>query len=120
MIPCSAPLALPSPPRDLVYTPLLTAGSLQLLWRPPADTGGRSDVTYSVACERCEGGLCSLCGGRVRFEPAQTALRAPEVVVSELEPHVNYTFTVEAQNGVSQFSRKRAMASITTVLHFTG
>ncbi|XP_073808676.1 ephrin type-A receptor 2a isoform X1 [Danio rerio] len=114
--PCSS---LPSPPRDLVYTPLLTAGSLQLLWRPPADTGGRSDVTYSVACERCEGGLCTLCGGRVRFEPAQTALRAPEVVVSELEPHVNYTFTVEAQNGVSQFSRKRAMASITTVLHFT-
>uniref|UniRef100_A0A673G6M0 receptor protein-tyrosine kinase n=1 Tax=Sinocyclocheilus rhinocerous TaxID=307959 RepID=A0A673G6M0_9TELE len=114
--PCSS---LPSPPQNLVYTPLLTAGSLQLTWRPPADIGGRSDITYSVACERCEGGLCSLCGGRVRFEPAQTALKDPEVVVSELEPHVNYTFTVEAQSGVSQFSRKRATASITTVLHFT-
>uniref|UniRef100_A0A673GAX2 receptor protein-tyrosine kinase n=1 Tax=Sinocyclocheilus rhinocerous TaxID=307959 RepID=A0A673GAX2_9TELE len=109
--PCSS---LPSPPQNLVYTPLLTAGSLQLTWRPPADIGGRSDITYSVACERCEGGLCSLCGGRVRFEPAQTALKDPEVVVSELEPHVNYTFTVEAQSGVSQFSRKRATASITT------
>uniref|UniRef100_A0A673GFD3 receptor protein-tyrosine kinase n=1 Tax=Sinocyclocheilus rhinocerous TaxID=307959 RepID=A0A673GFD3_9TELE len=116
--PNSAP-SLPSPPQNLVYTPLLTAGSLQLTWRPPADIGGRSDITYSVACERCEGGLCSLCGGRVRFEPAQTALKDPEVVVSELEPHVNYTFTVEAQSGVSQFSRKRATASITTVLHFT-
>uniref|UniRef100_A0A673GEC2 receptor protein-tyrosine kinase n=1 Tax=Sinocyclocheilus rhinocerous TaxID=307959 RepID=A0A673GEC2_9TELE len=111
--PCSS---LPSPPQNLVYTPLLTAGSLQLTWRPPADIGGRSDITYSVACERCEGGLCSLCGGRVRFEPAQTALKDPEVVVSELEPHVNYTFTVEAQSGVSQFSRKRATASITTVV----
>uniref|UniRef100_A0A673MBG1 receptor protein-tyrosine kinase n=1 Tax=Sinocyclocheilus rhinocerous TaxID=307959 RepID=A0A673MBG1_9TELE len=109
--PCSS---LPSPPQNLVYTPLLTAGSLQLSWRPPADTGGRSDITYSVACEHCEGGLCSLCGGRVRFEPAQTTLKDPEVVVSELEPHVNYTFTVEAQSGVSQFSRKRATASVTT------
>uniref|UniRef100_A0A673GD84 receptor protein-tyrosine kinase n=1 Tax=Sinocyclocheilus rhinocerous TaxID=307959 RepID=A0A673GD84_9TELE len=113
--PCSS---LPSPPQNLVYTPLLTAGSLQLTWRPPADIGGRSDITYSVACERCEGGLCSLCGGRVRFEPAQTALKDPEVVVSELEPHVNYTFTVEAQSGVSQFSRKRATASITTWASF--
>uniref|UniRef100_A0A672N940 receptor protein-tyrosine kinase n=1 Tax=Sinocyclocheilus grahami TaxID=75366 RepID=A0A672N940_SINGR len=114
--PCSS---LPSPPQNLVYMPLLTGGSLQLTWRPPADIGGRSDITYSVACECCEGGLCSLCGGRVRFEPAQTALKDPEVVVRELEPHVNYTFTVEAQSGVSQFSRKRATASITTVLHFT-
>lgn len=93
---------------------------MKLTWRPPANTGGRSDITYSVACERCENGLCSLCGGRVRFEPAQTALKDPEVVVSELEPNVNYTFTVEAQNGVSQFSRKRATTGITTVLHFTG
>lgn len=114
------PLALPSPPRDIVYTPLLTAGSLQLNWRPPADTGGRGDITYNVACERCEGGLCLPCGGRVRFEPTQTALKDPEVVVSELEPHVNYTFTVEAQSGVSQFSREKVTASITTVLHFTG
>lgn len=119
-ITCFALLALPSPPQNLVYTPLLTAGSLQLTWRPPADTGGRSDITYSVVCERCEGGLCSLCGGRVRFEPAQMALKDPKVVVSELEPHVNYTFTVEAQSGVSRFSRKGATASITTVLHFTG
>uniref|UniRef100_A0A671P571 receptor protein-tyrosine kinase n=1 Tax=Sinocyclocheilus anshuiensis TaxID=1608454 RepID=A0A671P571_9TELE len=115
MDPNSAPCSsLPSPPQNLVYMPLPTAGSLQLTWRPPADIGGRSDITYSVACERCEGGLCSLCGGRVRFEPAQTALKDPEVVVSELDPHVNYTFTVEAQSGVSQFSRKRATASITT------
>uniref|UniRef100_A0A671NZK5 receptor protein-tyrosine kinase n=1 Tax=Sinocyclocheilus anshuiensis TaxID=1608454 RepID=A0A671NZK5_9TELE len=119
MDPNSAPCSsLPSPPQNLVYMPLPTAGSLQLTWRPPADIGGRSDITYSVACERCEGGLCSLCGGRVRFEPAQTALKDPEVVVSELDPHVNYTFTVEAQSGVSQFSRKRATASITTWVSF--
>lgn len=114
--PCSAP---PSPPQDIGYTSLLTAGSLQLTWRPPADTGGRTDITYSVACDRCEGGLCLPCGSRVRFEPTQTALKDPEVVVSELEPHVNYTFTVEAQSGVSQFSRQKATERITTVLHFT-
>ena len=54
------------------------------------------------------------------FEPANTALRSPEVTVSQLEPHINYTFTVEVLNGVSKLSRHRASASITTVLHFTG
>ncbi|KAG9276992.1 ephrin type-A receptor 2-like [Astyanax mexicanus] len=114
--PCTGP---PGPPEDLTFTPLLTVGTLQLTWRPPSNTGGRSDVTYNVGCERCDGAVCVPCGNRVRFEPSQTALPDPEVTVSELEPHINYTFTVEAFNGVSQFSRQRSSDSITTVLHFT-
>ncbi|XP_062853520.1 ephrin type-A receptor 2a [Trichomycterus rosablanca] len=114
--PCSGP---PGPPEDLTSNPLLTVGSVQLMWRPPANTGGRKDVTYNVLCERCNGALCVPCGGRVRFEPTPSALSEPEVTVSELEPHINYTFTVEALNGVSQFSRQKSVISITTVLHFT-
>ncbi|KAL7833053.1 hypothetical protein SRHO_G00300710 [Serrasalmus rhombeus] len=114
--PCSGP---PGPPEDLTFTPLLTVGSLKLTWKPPGNTGGRSDVTYDVKCERCDGATCVPCGSRVQFQSAHTALRNPEVTVSELEPHVNYTFTVEVLNGVSQFSRQKASASITTLLHFT-
>lgn len=110
----------PGPPEDLTSNPLLSVGSVQLMWRSPANTGGRKDVTYNVFCERCNGALCVPCGGRVRFEPTQTALSKPEVTVSAMEPHINYTFTVEALNGVSEFINKKSVASITTVLHFTG
>ncbi|XP_030634662.1 ephrin type-A receptor 2a [Chanos chanos] len=114
--PCSAP---PSPPLDLESTPQLVAGSVKLTWSPPQVTGGREDVTYNVLCERCAADECVLCGSRVRFDPGHTGLSEPSVTVSELEPHVNYTFTVEAHSGVSQYSQQRAAASITTVLHFT-
>uniref|UniRef100_A0AAY4C3M6 receptor protein-tyrosine kinase n=1 Tax=Denticeps clupeoides TaxID=299321 RepID=A0AAY4C3M6_9TELE len=112
--PCSAP---PSAPRDLITTPLSTAGRLQLSWRPPLLTGGRSDITYSVSCEHCSGAACAPCGEKVRFEPGAAALRDPTVTVSELELHLNYTFMVEAQSGVSQYSSQRASSSITTTLH---
>lgn len=88
-----------------------------MLWRPPADTGGRSDITYTVVCELCEGKACA---EKVRFDPSNSALKETRVTVSELEPHLNYTFTVEARSGVSQFSNKRAISSINTALHYTG
>ncbi|KAB5584046.1 hypothetical protein PHYPO_G00102890 [Pangasianodon hypophthalmus] len=114
--PCSSP---PTPPEDLKAAHRLTAGSVQLTWRPPSNTGGRTDIVYNVVCERCNGAICAPCGGRVRFEPTHTSLREPEVIVSELEPHINYTFKVEALNGVSHLSPQKSTASITTVLHFT-
>ncbi|KAG5274306.1 hypothetical protein AALO_G00134630 [Alosa alosa] len=113
--PCSAP---PSPPRDVVAT-ALSSSRLQLSWRQPQDTDGRSDLTYSVSCEHCEGGLCVPCGERVHFEPPASGLRDTIVMVSDLEPHLNYTFTVEAHSGVSRYSLERATSSITTVLHDT-
>ncbi|XP_029539767.1 ephrin type-A receptor 2-like isoform X3 [Oncorhynchus nerka] len=113
---CSAP---PSAPRDLASTTLSADGRLQLSWSPPLVTGGRRDICYSVVCERCTGALCVPCGEKVRFQPDPTDLQDTVVTVSQLEPHLNYTFTVEARSGVSQYSSQRPSSTITTALHFT-
>uniref|UniRef100_A0A8C7PWE2 receptor protein-tyrosine kinase n=1 Tax=Oncorhynchus mykiss TaxID=8022 RepID=A0A8C7PWE2_ONCMY len=113
---CSAP---PSAPRDLASTTLSADGRLQLSWSPPLVTGGRRDICYSVVCERCTGALCVPCGEKVRFQPDPTDLQDTMVTVSQLEPHLNYTFTVEARSGVSQYSSQRPSSTITTALHFT-
>ncbi|XP_065141885.1 ephrin type-A receptor 2 [Paramisgurnus dabryanus] len=111
---------LPSSPLSLVATTAqMPIGKLRLSWKPPADSGGRSDITYSVVCERCDGKSCQSCGEKVRFDPGNTDLKEAKVTVSELEPHLNYTFTVEARSGVSRFSNKRAVDSINTALHYT-
>uniref|UniRef100_A0A8C8FBB7 receptor protein-tyrosine kinase n=1 Tax=Oncorhynchus tshawytscha TaxID=74940 RepID=A0A8C8FBB7_ONCTS len=124
--PCSG---LPSAPRELVATTTqLAAGKLQLSWSPPEDTGGRSDISYSVECRRCEGTACQPCGEKVRLEPASSGLVDTRVAVSELEPHLNYTFTVEAHSGVSLFAsqgtprsnRPPSTSTLTTALHYTG
>uniref|UniRef100_A0A672ZYD9 receptor protein-tyrosine kinase n=1 Tax=Sphaeramia orbicularis TaxID=375764 RepID=A0A672ZYD9_9TELE len=114
--PCSAP---PSAPRDLTSTTLSTEGKLQLSWSPPLVTGGRSDLTYSVVCEHCEGMLCIPCSDKIRFDPGSTDLQDTAVVISDLDSHLNYTFTVEAHSGVSQYSSKRLTAVITTALDYT-
>lgn len=83
-------------------------------------TGGRSDLTYSVTCENCDGGSCVPCGEKIRYEPGSTDLDETTVVVTDLESHLNYTFTVETHSGVSQFGTERPTASITTALDYTG
>uniref|UniRef100_A0A8C7IJY5 receptor protein-tyrosine kinase n=1 Tax=Oncorhynchus kisutch TaxID=8019 RepID=A0A8C7IJY5_ONCKI len=123
--PCSG---LPSAPQELVATTTqLAAGKLHLSWSPPEDTGGRSDITYSVECRCCDGATCQPCGEKVRFEPASLGLMHTWVAVSELEPHLNYTFTVEAHSGVSLFAsqvaprsnRPPSTSTLTTALHYT-
>lgn len=114
--PCSAS---PSAPRDLTSITLSAEGRLQLSWSPPLVTGGRSDLTYSVACEHCDGASCIPCGEKVRFEPGPTDLQDTMVIVSDLDSHLNYTFTVEAHSGVSQFGTEKPSASITTALDYT-
>uniref|UniRef100_A0A674MNP6 receptor protein-tyrosine kinase n=1 Tax=Takifugu rubripes TaxID=31033 RepID=A0A674MNP6_TAKRU len=114
--PCSAP---PSAPRDLSSSALSAEGRLQLSWSPPLVTGGRSDLTYSVVCEHCNGGQCVPCGDKIRFEPGPAGLQDTLVVVTDLDAHLNYTFTVEAHSGVSQFSTEKAAASLTTALDYT-
>uniref|UniRef100_A0A8C8DBG1 receptor protein-tyrosine kinase n=1 Tax=Oncorhynchus tshawytscha TaxID=74940 RepID=A0A8C8DBG1_ONCTS len=107
--PCSG---LPSAPQELVATTTqLAAGKLHLSWSPPEDTGGRSDITYSVECRCCDGATCQPCGEKVRLEPASLGLMHTWVAVSELEPHLNYTFTVEAHSGVSLFASQVAPRS---------
>lgn len=98
---CTRP---PSVPQNLSFSVLGT--QLSLRWEPPADMGGRQDVRYSVWCSQCrgaavDGGPCQPCGGNVRFSPGATGLTVPAVRVNGLEPYANYTFNVEAQNGVS-------------------
>ncbi|KAJ8260211.1 hypothetical protein GJAV_G00178390 [Gymnothorax javanicus] len=113
---CSAP---PSAPLDLIAMTLSTAGKLELSWSPPAETGDRTDLEYSVTCEHCDDEACLPCGESVRFEPRPSGLHDTWVTVSELEPHLNYTFTVEARSGVSQFSSQRSTSVLTTALHYT-
>ncbi|KAG8007726.1 Ephrin type-A receptor 2, partial [Nibea albiflora] len=113
---CSAP---PSAPCDLSSTTLSAEGRLQLSWSPPLVTGGRSDLTYSVVCEHCDGASCLPCGEKIRFEPGPTDLKDTTVVVTDLDSHLNYTFTVETHSGVSQFGTEKPTASITTALDYT-
>ncbi|XP_054641178.1 ephrin type-A receptor 2a [Dunckerocampus dactyliophorus] len=113
---CSAP---PSAPRDLTSTTLSAEGRLQLSWSAPLVTGGRSDLSYSVLCEQCDRGSCVPCGEKIRFEPGPTDLQDTTVIVSELDSHLNYTFTLEVHSGVSQYSALRPTTAITTALDYT-
>lgn len=90
----------PSPPRDLLYS--LKQSTLILEWAAPSDTGGRVDLTYSVGCKRCSGRQCEPCGASIGFVPQQVGLTERTVTVVNLLPNTNYTFTVEALNGVSE------------------
>ncbi|XP_055979855.1 ephrin type-A receptor 1 [Sorex fumeus] len=110
---CSRP---PSAPQNLSFS--VSGTQLSLRWEPPADPGGRQDVQYRVACSQCrgavqDGGPCQPCGGTVHFSPGAAGLSTPAVRVDGLEPYANYTFTVEARNGVSELEpSQRASASL--------
>ncbi|KAF5910310.1 hypothetical protein HPG69_014542 [Diceros bicornis minor] len=99
---CEGP---PSAPRDLQYSLSRSPLALRLRWLPPADSGGRSDVTYSLLCLRCgrEGpaGACEPCGPRVAFVPRQAGLRERAATLLHLRPGARYTVRVAALNGVS-------------------
>ncbi|XP_035392294.1 ephrin type-A receptor 4b [Electrophorus electricus] len=111
---CTKP---PSAPENPVYT--LNDTSVSLEWDPPQDGGGRGDVTYDVRCRKCpgDGRKCSPCGSGVRFLPRQLGLTSPRVLVSDLLADTNYSFSVEAVNGVSDLSptaRQQVTVNITT------
>lgn len=100
----SSPTGPPSAPQNLSSS--ASGTQLSLRWEPPADMGGRQDVRYSVRCSQCQGtaqdgGPCQPCGVGVHFSPGARGLTTSAVHVSGLEPYANYTFNVEAQNGVS-------------------
>uniref|UniRef100_A0A6I8ND70 receptor protein-tyrosine kinase n=1 Tax=Ornithorhynchus anatinus TaxID=9258 RepID=A0A6I8ND70_ORNAN len=96
---CTRP---PSAPRNAISN--VNETSVFLEWIPPADTGGRKDVSYSIACKRCNShaGVCAEeCGSHVRYLPRQTGLSNTSVMMVDLLAHTNYTFEIEAVNGVS-------------------
>ncbi|XP_022434657.1 ephrin type-A receptor 1 isoform X1 [Delphinapterus leucas] len=110
---CTRP---PSVPRNLSFS--VSGTQLSLRWEPPVDLGGREDVRYDVGCSQCreaalDGEPCQPCGGSVRFSPGPSGLTTAAVCVDGLEPDANYTFNVEAQNGVSELgASKPASASL--------
>ncbi|XP_032916491.1 ephrin type-A receptor 5-like isoform X5 [Catharus ustulatus] len=95
---CTRP---PSAPRSAISN--INETSVFLEWIPPADTGGRKDVSYYIACKKCSShsGLCEACGSHVRYLPQQTDLKNTSVMMMDLLAHTNYTFEIEAVNGVS-------------------
>ncbi|XP_050563992.1 ephrin type-A receptor 3 isoform X13 [Cygnus atratus] len=111
---CTRP---PSAPRNVISN--INETSVILDWSWPLDTGGRKDVTFNIICKKCGGTskLCEPCSDNVRFLPSQTGLTNTTVTVVDLLAHTNYTFEIDAVNGVSDLStlsRQFAAVSITT------
>ncbi|XP_040910346.1 ephrin type-A receptor 4b isoform X1 [Toxotes jaculatrix] len=111
---CTRP---PSAPENPISTVNETCVTLE--WSPPRDTGGRGDITYSLHCRKCsgDGRKCTPCGSSVHFVPRQFGLSSATVLVTDLQPDSNYSFTVESQNGVSDLSptpRGTVVINVTT------
>lgn len=61
--------------------------------------------------------MCEPCSANVRFRPRQIGLTNTTVTVFDLLAHTNYTFEIDAVNGVSElstFARQYAAVTITT------
>ncbi|XP_077077905.1 ephrin type-A receptor 3-like isoform X1 [Siphateles boraxobius] len=111
---CTRP---PSSPENPIST--LNDTSVTLEWSPPRDSGGRGDVTYSVHCRKCagDGKTCSPCSNNVHYKPRQFGLSIPKVLITDLLSNTNYTFSIEAVNGVSDLSptpKQQVTVNITT------
>ncbi|XP_068765138.1 ephrin type-A receptor 3 isoform X5 [Struthio camelus] len=111
---CTRP---PSAPRNVISN--INETSVILDWSWPLDTGGRKDVTFNIVCKKCGGNtkMCEPCSDNVRFLPRQIGLTNTTVTVVDLLAHTNYTFEIDAVNGVSDLStlsRQFAAVSITT------
>uniref|UniRef100_A0A8C3ADF2 Ephrin type-A receptor 7 n=1 Tax=Cyclopterus lumpus TaxID=8103 RepID=A0A8C3ADF2_CYCLU len=114
---CSRP---PSAPVNVISS--VNGTSVNLEWDRPLDTGGRSDLKYSVLCQKClgEGKPCEDCRlgtAAVRFVPHQTELTEPWVTVLNLVAHTNYSFRLLAMNAVTHLSNEPspyALVNITT------
>uniref|UniRef100_A0A7N6BCD4 receptor protein-tyrosine kinase n=1 Tax=Anabas testudineus TaxID=64144 RepID=A0A7N6BCD4_ANATE len=111
---CTRP---PSAPENPITTVNETCVTLE--WSPPRDTGGRGDITYSLHCRKCsgDGRKCAPCGSSIHFVPRQFGLASATVLVTDLQPDSNYSFTIESQNGVSDLSptpRGSVVINVTT------
>ncbi|XP_078804209.1 ephrin type-A receptor 8 isoform X8 [Oryzias latipes] len=130
--PCSRP---PSAPVNVISS--VNGTSVNLEWDRPLDTGGRSDLQYSVLCLKCSReGPCEDCsaspgggGGKagggasigtagggmverlgtasVKFVPRRNGLTEPWVTVLNLVAHTNYSFRIVATNAVTHLSSER-------------
>uniref|UniRef100_A0A7N8Y485 receptor protein-tyrosine kinase n=1 Tax=Mastacembelus armatus TaxID=205130 RepID=A0A7N8Y485_9TELE len=113
-MPCTT---VPSAPRNIISS--VNETSVMLEWMPPRDSGGREDVVFNIICKSCGGGRggCTRCGDNVQFLPRQLGLTESRVYISDLLAHTQYTFEVQAVNGVSDqspYSPQYASVNITT------
>lgn len=133
----------PSAPVSVISS--VNGTSVNLEWDRPLDTGGRSDLQYSLLCLKCsgEGGPCENCasspggvsGGKtgasigggggglverlgnaaVRFVPRQTGLTEPWVTVLNLVAHTNYSFRIMAMNAVTHLSNEPSLYAMVNI-----
>lgn len=98
----------PSSPRSLV--PQVNDTSVTLEWSEPLESGGRSDLAYSVECRMCPtpGSPCTPCRDGVTYRPSQSGILTRRVSIWGLRPHTSYSFKVMALNGVSTLSAMEA------------
>ncbi|CAB1329496.1 unnamed protein product [Coregonus sp. 'balchen'] len=114
LMPCTT---IPSAPQSVIS--IVNETSLRLEWSAPRDGGGREDVVYNVICKNCGGGRggCTRCGDNVQFAPRQLGLTETRVHISDLLAHTQYTFEIQAVNGVSDqspYSPQYSSVKITT------
>ncbi|XP_031715223.1 ephrin type-B receptor 3b isoform X2 [Anarrhichthys ocellatus] len=99
--PCTT---VPSAPRSVISS--VNETSLVLEWSDPRDLGGREDIFYNVICKKClpERGMCSRCDDNVDISPRHLGLTQRRVAVRNLQAHTQYSFEIQAVNGVSNKS----------------
>ncbi|XP_036203086.1 ephrin type-A receptor 2 isoform X2 [Myotis myotis] len=115
-MPCTGPPSAPS-----YLTAVGMGAKVELRWMAPLDNGGREDITYRVTCEQClpESGECRPCEASVRYSELPNKLTRTSLIVSDLEPHMNYTFAVEARNGVSDLVASRSFRTASVSINQT-
>ncbi|XP_073332830.1 ephrin type-B receptor 3-like [Pagrus major] len=99
--PCTT---VPSAPRNVIS--IVNETSLVLEWSDPRDLGSRDDIFYNVICKKClpERGMCSRCDDNVDISPRHLGLTQRRVAVRNLQAHTQYSFEIQAVNGVSNKS----------------
>uniref|UniRef100_A0A8C1QHS7 receptor protein-tyrosine kinase n=1 Tax=Cyprinus carpio TaxID=7962 RepID=A0A8C1QHS7_CYPCA len=107
----------PSAPRNAISN--VNETSVFLEWSAPEETGGRKDVRYNIVCSKIstDSGQYEPCGSHVRYLPQRTGLKNTSIMVMDLLAHTNYTFEVEAVNGVSELTaplRQYVSLNVTT------
>ncbi|KAK7889372.1 hypothetical protein WMY93_024932 [Mugilogobius chulae] len=99
--PCTT---VPSQPRNVISS--VNETSLVLEWSEPRDMGGRDDIFYNIICKKClpERGMCTRCDDNVDISPRHLGLTQRRVTVRNLQAHTQYSFEIQAVNGVSNKS----------------
>uniref|UniRef100_A0A8C1BP36 Ephrin type-B receptor 3 n=1 Tax=Cyprinus carpio carpio TaxID=630221 RepID=A0A8C1BP36_CYPCA len=115
--PDSGCTTVPSAPRSVISS--VNETSLVLEWSEPRDQGGREDLLYNVICKKClpERGTCTRCDDNVDISPRHLGLTERHVTVRNLQAHTQYSFEIQAVNGVSNkspYAPQFASVNITT------